>query len=318
MIISASRRTDIPAFYSKWFFNCLDKGFAMVRNPFNPQQVSKISLNPQLIDCIVFWTKNPRNMLSQLDLLKNYYYYFLFTITSYGPELEKHLPPKDEVIETFSELSRKIGKEKVVWRYDPILITDSIDEDYHYQHFEYIAGKLSPYTEKCIISFLDMYKKCEKNLKDFVIKELDPEGMTRLAAKLNRIAKSLNIEMVTCAEKIDFSQVNIKHGKCIDDELISRITGVQLDMKKDKYQRKTCCCVESVDIGAYNTCNHICLYCYANSDPRAVEKNMTRHHWDSPLLLGKLSPGDKITERKSNISLLQRSEERSNTLKFHY
>lgn len=298
MIISASRRTDIPAFYNQWFFNRLKQGFVMVRNPMNPQLVSKISLNPQLIDCIVFWTKNPQNMMKHLDQLKDYHYYFLFTITSYGPELEKYLPPKDEVIETFIELSCKIGKEKLIWRYDPVLITDTIDEEYHYYHFEYIARKLHPYTERCIISFLDMYKKCERNLKGFNIKELDTGEMVQLAGRLNQVAERCNIEMVTCAEEVDLSPQGISHGKCIDDQLISRITGANLEVKKDKHQRKTCRCVESIDIGAYNTCCHMCLYCYANSDARVVQKNITRHHYESPLLLGKLSPGDKIVERK--------------------
>jgi len=298
MIISASRRTDIPALYSQWFFNRLNQGFVMVRNPMNPHLVSKISLNPQLIDCIVFWTKNPKNMIKQLDRLKGYHYYFLFTITSYGPDLEKHLPPKDEVIETFIGLSRQIGKEKVIWRYDPILITDTIDEEYHYHHFDYIARKLHPYTEKCIISFLDMYKKCERNLKGFNIRELDGGEMARLAGRLNQAAQHWNIEMVTCAEEVDLSPVGINQGKCIDDGLISRIIGVPLKVKKDTHQRKTCQCVESIDIGAYNTCSHMCLYCYANSDTRVVQKNMTRHYCESPLLLGKLSPGDKIAERE--------------------
>jgi hypothetical protein len=298
MIISASRRTDIPAFYSRWFFNRLNQGFVMVRNPMNPQSVTKISLNPHLIDCIVFWTKNPKNMINQLDRLKGYHYYFLFTITSYGPVLEKHLPPKAEVIETFIELSREIGKEKVIWRYDPVLITDTMDEKYHCRHFDYIARELHPYTEKCILSFLDMYKKCERNLKGFNIRELDAGEMVRLAGKLNRAARRWNIEMVTCAEEIDLSHIGINHGKCIDDRLISRISGVQLEVKKDTHQRKTCCCVESIDIGAYNTCSHMCLYCYANSDARVVQKNMSRHYWESPLLLGKLSPGDKIAERE--------------------
>jgi hypothetical protein len=260
----------------------------------NPQLVSKISLNPQLIDCIVFWTKNPENMMKHLDQLKDYHYYFLFTITSYGPELEKYLPTKDEVIETFIQLSRKIGKEKVIWRYDPVLITDTIDEEYHYHHFEYIAGKLHSYTERCIISFLDMYKKCERNLKGFNIKELDPEEMARLAGRLNQVAQRCNIEMATCAEEVDLSPQSISHGKCIDEQLISRITGSNLEVKKDKHQRKTCRCVESIDIGAYNTCCHMCLYCYANSDARVVQKNMTRHHYESPLLSA--NPLEKFNE----------------------
>jgi hypothetical protein len=298
MIISASRRTDIPAFYSQWFFNRLAQGFVLVRNPMNPHQVSKISLDPRLIDGIVFWTKNPREMMRHLDRLKNLPYYFLFTITSYGSELERHLPPKDEVINTFVRLSRRIGKERVIWRYDPIILTDEIDEEYHYRHFEAIAGKLGHYTEKCIISFLDLYKKCERNLEGFNIVQLEAEALVRLAGRLKQAASRHHIEMVTCAEEISLAAVGIDHGKCIDDELIHRISGFRLEVGKDKHQRKTCRCVESIDIGTYNTCPHICLYCYANFDARVVRRNVARHDPDSPLLLGKLSPQDRVVERK--------------------
>lgn len=300
MIISASRRTDIPAFYSKWFLNRLKEGFVMVRNPMNPQLVSKILLRPELIDCIVFWTKNPRNMMKRLDQVKNYHYYFLFTITSYGHDLERHLPPKDEVIDTFIELSRKIGKERVVWRYDPILISAKIDEDFHYRNFSYIARRLQSYTERCIISFIDMYKKCERNLKGFSVRELNEEEMFRLASMLFPVAENYGMEMVTCAEKIDLSGIGILPGKCIDDELVSRICGYPLETKKDKHQRETCRCVESIDIGAYDTCPHICLYCYANSNPGNVKQNAALHNPESPLLLGGLPTNGsiKIVERK--------------------
>lgn len=298
MIISASRRTDIPAFYSRWFLNRLKEGFVMVRNPMNPSLVGKIPLNPGLTDCIVFWTKNPANMMDQLDQLKGYHYYFLFTITAYGSDLERHLPPKDEVIDTFSQLSQRIGKERVIWRYDPILLNDTIDEDYHRRRFHHIANRLHSYTERCIISFIDMYKKCERNLKGFNIKELNNDEMVRMAEMLHPLAERYGIRMVTCAEEIDLSAVGIHHGKCIDEELISRITGYELEVKKDLHQRKTCRCVESIDIGAYNTCPHICLYCYANSDPRTVRQNAARHNPESPLLFGELSGEEKVVERK--------------------
>jgi hypothetical protein len=300
MIISASRRTDIPAFYSQWFLNRLKEGFVLVRNPMNPQLVSKILLRPELIDCIVFWTKNPRNLMTKLDRLKDYHYYFLFTINSYGRDLERHLPPRDHVIDTFIELSRKIGKEKIVWRYDPILISAKIDEDFHFRNFDYIAGRLQSYTERCIISFIDMYRKCQRNLKGFSVRELNEEEMSRVARMLLPTAKRYGIEMVTCAEAVDFSGIGIRPGKCIDDERIARITGYELDVKKDKHQRKTCCCVESIDIGAYDTCPHSCLYCYANSSPENVKQNTALHNPESPLLLGEL-PTDgsiKIIERK--------------------
>jgi hypothetical protein len=297
MIVSASRRTDIPAFYGQWFVNRLKDGFVLVRNPMNPRQVSRIPLEKELIDCIVFWTKNPRNLMNLLDQLEEYRYYFLFTITAYGGELERYLPPKDDVIDTFVELSRRIGKERVVWRYDPILLTGTIDEEYHRQAFHYIAQRLENRTERCIISFLDMYKKCERNLKGFDIKEPNSEETNRLAAQLSAAAKEYGIEMTTCAEEMDLSEAGISHGKCIDDRLIQRITGYPLVLKEDRYQRKTCRCVESIDIGAYNTCPHICLYCYANSDAPSVRRNRMLHNPDSPLLLGEPSPDDSITHR---------------------
>jgi len=270
----------------------------MVRNPMNPQSVSKITLNPHLIDCIVFWTKNPQKMMKHLEQLKGYCYYFLFTITPYGGDLEKFLPPKDQVIEMFIELSRRIGKERVIWRYDPVIFTNSLDFNYHCREFDAIAQRLNGFTEKCITSFLDMYKKCRRNLMGFEIIEIKPEEKVRLISYMNQAARNYDIHLVTCAEAMDFSSPDVPPGKCIDDRLIARIAGFPLNVKKDRNQRKNCKCVESIDIGAYNTCPHICLYCYANYDEHVVGKNSARHNPDSPLLIGQLSPSDKIVERK--------------------
>lgn len=308
MIISASRRTDIPAFYSQWFLNRLKEGFVMVRNPMNPRAVSKIDLNPELIDCIVFWTRNPRPLAARLDELADYRYYFLFTITPYGEELEKNLPPKDQVIDCFIYLSRRIGKERVIWRYDPVLLHGDINLEYHRRQFEYIADRLGSHTEKCITSFIDMYKKCERNLKGFNIRELNPEEMARIIEMLSPIARGNGIELVTCAEEMDFSGLGTGHGKCIDDALISRICGYPLTVTKDSHQRKTCNCVESIDIGAYNTCDHGCLYCYANSDAITVKRNRALHDPESPLLIGKLSGEEKIVERKIESFRKKQSE----------
>ena len=270
----------------------------MVRNPMNPRLVSRIYLNPELIDCIVFWTRNPSPLMTRLDELASYHYYFLFTITPYGKELEKNFPPKDQVIDCFIDLSRRIGKERVIWRYDPILLNREIDVAYHCRQFEYIAGKLRSHTEKCITSFIDMYKKCERNLKGFDIKELNAEEMTGMIEVLSPIARKNGIEITTCAEEMDFSSLGCRHGKCIDDALISRICGYPLAVMKDSHQRKTCNCVESIDIGTYNTCDHGCLYCYANSDNASVRRNILQHDPESPLLVGKLSSVEKIVERK--------------------
>ena len=150
MIISASRRTDIPTFYSRWFFNRLDAGFVLVRNPMNPNMVSKINLSPDLIDCIVFWTKNPAPMMKNLERLTPYSYYFLFTITPYDRDLELNIPNKDKIIDVFIKLSETIGKKRVIWRYDPIVVSETLDEEYHYKRFDYIANRLKSHTEKCI------------------------------------------------------------------------------------------------------------------------------------------------------------------------
>ncbi len=301
MIISASRRTDIPAFYSDWFIKRLEEGFVLVRNPVNAHLISRISLKTEVVDFIVFWTKNPENMLSRLGCLNNFHipYYFLFTVTSYGQSLEKKLPSKSVIIDTFKRLSDKIGKERVIWRYDPVLLTPEIDLNYHRRFFEFTVKKLEGYTDRCIVSFLDMYKKCRKNLKGFNVIDLDDDKMREIGAVISQIARSYNIQVQTCAEEIDLSGWGITRGKCIDDALISKITGRKTTSKKDKSQRAACNCVESADIGSYNTCIHNCLYCYANFDHTIAGKNYASHNPDSPILIGNIEKTDRIVERKA-------------------
>jgi DNA repair photolyase len=300
MIISASRRTDIPAFYSDWLITRLRDGFVLVRNPFNPHHLSRIRLSQEVVDFIVFWTKNPDPMLSKLSLVDSFHipYYFLFTITSYDKSLEKNLPSKSNVIDTFRKLSERIGKRRVVWRYDPILLTDRIDIQYHYEHFESICRRLENHTERCIISFMHMYKKCMRNLKEFCIIATDEENMSEIVKQLFEIAIRYGIRLQTCALEIDLSNTGVARGKCIDDELISDITGLKLEVEKDRYQRKACGCVESIDIGSYNTCMHGCLYCYANNDLKVAEKNHAMHDPGSPLLYGRIEASDTIADRE--------------------
>lgn len=298
MILSVSRRTDIPAFYSEWFFNRIKEGFVLVKNPFNTKQISRINLNPKVIDCIVFWTKNPIRMFRKLDQIKEYNYYFQFTLNSYDKTLEKNVPGKKYLINTFINLSTRIGKNKVVWRYDPIILTDKFTKEYHYKWFEYLAKRLSPYTNKCVISFLDLYKKTERNLSEINVLPISNNDMNELAKRFSKIAFKYNLVIETCSEKIDLSKFNINHGKCIDDKLISDIIGENLSIDKDPNQREICGCVKSIDIGAYNTCNHNCLYCYANFNKNTVEKNLLKHDKKSPLLFGNLDGDEKITDRK--------------------
>ncbi|AFK86390.1 MULTISPECIES: DUF1848 domain-containing protein [Thermoanaerobacterium] len=297
MIISVSRRTDVPAFYSDWFYNRVKDGYVLVRNPFNHHQISKVSLSLDAVDCFVFWSKNPENMIGNLHIIDNYPFYFQFTLNPYDDKVEKGVPKKSKIIDTFKRLSDKIGPNRVIWRYDPIIIAEAISEKYHYKYFEVLASKLKGYTSKCIISFVDFYPKVKKSLEKIGAFEISDEDKIRIAKRLGEIAETYSLKIETCAEKIDLSQFGIEHGRCVDPNLIKEISGRDIKDEKDKNQRKACGCAASVDIGAYDTCLHGCIYCYANYSSRVVNGNMTLYDVNSPLLCSSITDEDLITER---------------------
>lgn len=299
MILSVSRRTDIPNYYSEWFYNRIKEGFLYVRNPMNSHQVSRIDLSPEVVDCIVFWTKNPANMLERLEELYEYQYYFQFTLTGYGRDIEPNLPDKrSELIGTFKKLSEKIGKDRVIWRYDPILINERYSVEYHLKAFDEIANSLKYHTKKVIISFVDLYAKTQRNTKGLNIQKLSKEQMVDIARELAKIAERNQLVIETCAEQIDLTNIGIKHGSCIDKSLIEKILGCRLVMGKDKNQREECGCYESVEVGTYNTCKNGCKYCYANFNNEKVRDSIELYDVNSPLLCGILHSDDKVTERK--------------------
>ena len=287
MLLSASRRTDIPAFYSEWFMNRIKNGIVKTRNPFNPAQTKEIVLTPENIDCIIFWTKNPAEMLDKVEELeeRGYDFYFQFTLTSYDQTLEPEVPKKKYLVDTFCHLAEKIGKEKVVWRYDPILLTEKIDKQYHFRYFDFWADKLKNHTERCIISFLDLYRKTERKLASFNLQSVTEEDKREIAKKLKEITDGYGLRLETCAESVDLSGLDISPGKCVDDRLIEKITGNRLDISQDKNQRDNCHCIKSVDIGAYDTCQHNCLYCYANQNDRKIRERIKKHDPQAPFLL---------------------------------
>lgn len=299
VILSASRRTDIPNYYSEWFLNRIKAGYLYVRNPMNPHQISKINLSPEVVDCIVFWTKNPQPLLSGLEELNAYPFYFQFTLTGYGTDIECNLPHKrNHVISIFQNLSRKIGAQKVIWRYDPILFTDKYTPEYHLKAFAEIAQKLRGYTTKCVISFVDTYAKNQKSMNAIRACFLTESELAPFVKKLAQIAGDNHIKVTTCAEKIDLSAYGIEHNCCIDKALIEQIIGCKIDIRRDKNQREECGCVESIDVGVYNTCKNGCRYCYANHSPESVEKNCRLYDANAPILCGQIAQDDKITERK--------------------
>lgn len=264
MIISASRRTDIPAFYWEWLQKRLQEQYVLVRNPLNLHQVSRISLRPEVVDGLVFWTKNPEPMLKQLSVLDAYAYYFQFTLNAYAADVEAALPPLAVRIEIFRQLAQKIGAERMIWRYDPILLSARYDLQYHAAVFEELAAQLAGSTKKCIISFLDYYPKIKAGLHQAGLRGLSEDEQRRFAAVLSQTAWQYGLQLETCAEAIELADLGIGHASCIDAELLGRVGGCRLDTVKDKNQRGECGCAASIDIGAYNTCLHGCIYCYAN------------------------------------------------------
>lgn len=304
MIISASRRTDIPTYYSAWLFNRIHEEYVLVRNPMNVHQVSKVSLSPSVVDGVVFWTKNPIPMLSRLHEIEKYNYYFQFTLNSYGKDVEPNVPSKkDVIIPAFIELSKAVGRERVIWRYDPILFNQYYTMDYHRKYFRKLASILSAYTEKCTVSFLDLYRKTERNILPLQIIPETHEQQLDLMFYFSEIGKEYGIYIDTCAEAIDLSGLQIAHACCIDKERFERLGNYKLSLEKDRNQRLECGCIASIDIGAYNTCRNGCLYCYANYSNTAVQKASEKHNPNSPLLYGEIEPDDIIVERKvqSNI-----------------
>ncbi|MGA3174340.1 MAG: DUF1848 domain-containing protein [Syntrophorhabdales bacterium] len=297
MIISASRRTDIPAFYHGWFMNRIREGHLLVRNPFNAHQVRRVELSPDRVDAIVFWTKNPGPMLGCLDELddRGYRYYFQFTLTAYPKPLEPSVPAAAELLAAFRALSGKIGAEKVIWRFDPIIISDLTPEGSLIGAFDRLASELRGSTLRVVISFLHLYRSVSRNLAGISAREgikfyddaRSPEQARRIAGALADIARRNSMEIVSCAEKLDLSGAGVEHGKCVDDRLIRRLFGVDVSGRKDRYQREDCRCVESQDVGQYNTCLHGCLYCYANSNRGEARRNRALHDPRSPFLIGK-------------------------------
>jgi hypothetical protein len=288
MILSASRRTDLPGYYSEWFFNRLKEGYALYRNPMNLAQICRVDLSVENIDCIVFWTKDPYPIMDRLEQLNQmgYSYYFQFTLTPYGKEIEPNLRDKQDILTTFRQLSDQLGKGRVLWRYDPIILNDVYTMDYHKDQFAYLCQELAGYTDLCTISFVDRYSKLSKNVKEQVVREIAAEEMHSLAAELVRIAEPNHIELRACCEASDLSVYGIKPAACIDKKIIEQVSGHPIAVKKDKSQRIGCGCVQSVDIGAYNTCRNGCVYCYANHSEASIIKNCEKHDPRSPMLIG--------------------------------
>jgi hypothetical protein len=275
MIISCSRRTDIPAAYTHWLMRRFDAGFCTVPNPMNSRQASRISLRPEDVDLIVFWSKNPAPLIPYLPELdaRGYRYYFQYTLNGYDRMMEPRVPELAAGIEVFRNLSRQVGSNRVVWRYDPIIISRKTDIDFHAENFSFIARALAGFTHRVVISIADCYRKTERGFRELDQNgyeiQRDPSGSKALGSLISHMAElshQASLEIQSCAEEIDLRPFGVLPGKCIDNILIERIFGLHIDPSKDPSQRPACGCVKSRDIGAYNTCPAGCRYCYATTD----------------------------------------------------
>jgi len=299
MIISASRRTDLPAAHAGWLVERFREGYVLVRNPMNARRVSRVSLRPKDVDGVVFWTKNPEPLLGRLDAFRDYAYYFQFTLTGYDRDVEPNLPSHERRLETFLRLSEMIGPERVLWRYDPILLNGKYTPDWHLETFRRYAERLRGATRRATISFVDTYPRNKKRLEALHSAEIAEETMRTMAWEISAVARLNGMQAVSCAEEADLTDCGVGHASCVDAGLLGRISGKALQAGKDPNQRDACGCAPSVDIGAYNTCPNGCLYCYANYSPAFLKNNLAKADVHSPMLCDAPEAADTVTDRKS-------------------
>ncbi len=294
MILNTGSRTDIPAYYSDWFYNRIKEGYVLSRNPYYPTQITKYLLNPEAIDIMVFCTKNPSPMLDRIALLSAFDMFWFVTITPYGKEIEPHVPPKELVIGYFQKLSELIGKERISWRYDPVFVTDRYSVGYHIEQFGQMARALSGYTDQCVVSFIDLYEKTLRNFSQ--VRSVTAKEQEKMIAAFSEIAKDNKLQIHLCCENAGLVRENVDADGCMSQAVLEKALGCRLNVPQRKTARKECSCLLGADIGAYNTCGHGCLYCYANYDIDTVIKNRKLHNASSPLLIGEVSENDVIKQ----------------------
>ncbi len=296
MIINTGMRTDIPAFYSDWLVNRLKAGFVLVRNPYDLHRIARYKLTPDVVDMIGFCTKNPAPMLPHMDLLQPFGQYWFVTITPYGKEIEPRVPDKLNVLSSFKALSDIVGTDNIGWRYDPIFISKRYPLERHIKAFEYMAKALSGYTHAAVISFIDLYEKTRRNFPE--VRAVPPEQRLIIGKAFCEIGRRYGMTVKPCAEGNELAQFGADCGGCMTVQTYEKAINQRLKIPGRTPFRKECACYLGGDIGEYNTCGHLCRYCYANYDARIVKMNMSRHDPESPLLIGHLSPEDRVYDAK--------------------
>ena len=290
MILNVSGRTDIVAFYTPWFINRMKEGFVDVRNPFFSKKVSRIYFKD--VDLLVFCTKNPIPIVPYLQKIE-IPILFQVTLTPYKTNIEPNVPDKKLILKSIQEISKIIGVSNTYLRYDPILINEEYTVEYHIEAFQKLCSLLEGFVKHIIISFVDCYKNVEKNRSFLQLKEVTSKDIETLCNSFNKIAHQYNMSIQSCYEQENLEEYGIKNEPCLSQELAFSLTG----KKFPKWKARDCGCASMVDIGEYNTCNHLCKYCYANYDEKKVKNNILKHDINSSLLIGFLDEDDEIKIR---------------------
>lgn len=299
MIIFASGRCDIPAFYSTWFYQRLKAGYVDVRNPYNPHQISRIQLNEQQVDVLVFCTKNPQPILDRMHEIP-FPFLFHITITPYREDIE-HVHNKKAILSSITTLASILGKDRVIVRYDPIFLNDHYTIEYHARAFAKLCDEIKGYVSTIIISFVDIYKNTRQNISKMHLQSMTKTDMQEIGKRFGRIAQAHAMHVQTCAEEVDLQVYGIQNKPCFDRAQLATIAGHSLSHIKNKGVRQNCKCIATVDIGDYNCCPHQCLYCYANYNAKTIQGRMKQHDPNSSVLIGHIQEGDTIIERKDTV-----------------
>lgn len=310
MILNTGGRTDTVQYYTEWLLNRFSEGYALSRNPLFTNKVVRYELDPDKVDCVVFCSKNYEPILARLhEITERFNTYYYYTITAYGKDIEPGVPSIEESMETLIKLSKLVGKQRIAWRYDPVLLTKDYTVKRHLETFERIAKVLAPYIDRCIFSFVEMYKKLKTNMPELIA--LTEQDINELAQGFGAIAKKYGIFIQTCGTNRKFTDYGIHTSGCITLNILGKANNIDFKTLKHRGTRQGCHCIESRDIGAYDTCMNGCKYCYANKSAQKALDNYQYHDKTSPLLLGVSRPSDIVIQGVQKSLKKEKDKEQS-------
>lgn len=295
MIINTGGRTDTAQHFSEWLLNRFEEGYVLVRNPLFPHKVTRYELDPSVVDVVEFCSKDYAPILGRLrEITGRFNTHFQYTITAYGRDIEPGVPPIGQSVETLYALEEIVGARRICWRYDPVLLTRECTAQRHFETFDWLAGRLAGHVDRCIFSFVEMYRKLERNMLE--LEAMSLEQMDEVARGLGEIARRHGLYLQTCATDLDYSAYGIHESGCATLDIFGAANGIDFRNLKHRGMRKHCNCFEMRDIGAYDTCPNGCRYCYANQSPERARANFRLHDPAAPMLLGELGPDDELTQ----------------------